>query len=146
MSTSPSEAADHSALSADDLAEEQFRHVQRRLFRLLEEPDRPLLAIDACTIPAEQLDALLAQFAANAAEEPMRNLVFALTDRDTITPDDQQRQDQNELGFQAFRDTAMTQGFEGSVATLCLQDRNTELAALKRVLNATNGSFAPLSS
>lgn len=122
-----------SQLAASD--QDQAAHMRRRLFRTLDHPERPIIAIDCATVGLDEFQSTTQQFQNDMDVRNRSNLVLAVPDQKSFA--DLPAFD----CIQAVKQSAFENGFEGKVSWLLIEEPISELKALKNLVDRLGGKW-----
>ena len=112
---------------------EERRHMRRRLFRALDEPEMPLIAVDCGAMSSDAMRDVLDRFATSPQLRHCYNLALAIpADEDWLAGETAQ-------WVEDFKSVVFERGFEEKVARIWLHDRRCEWAALTQYVNQYGG-------
>ena len=124
-----------SKTAATGFAQDEVAHMGRRLFRTLEQPDRPMIAIDCGSISLEMLKATTDRFLTDETLRGSRNLVLA------VPTDESFSQSQAFDLIQSVKQSAFENGFDGKVSWLLIEEPSTEIPALQTLARRQGGKW-----
>ena len=118
-----------------EINQDEVAHMRRRLFRTLEDPNLPMVAIDCNSVSTELLNTLGDQFFSDADFRQINNLVLAI-------PDDDAFADTPTFDWiQHAKQTAFDNGFDEKVSWLLIENPEEELVALKTLVAQQGGQW-----
>ncbi len=115
--------------------EEETAHMRRRLFRTLDHPDRRIIAIDCDSVEVDQIHETSDVFLNDPAFRENHNLVLAVPENASFA---------NSPSFdwvQSIKQRAFENGLDGKVSWLLIQHPESELTALKNLVEQQGGQW-----
>lgn len=120
---------------ASSFPQDEVAHMRRRLFRTLEQPDRPIIAIDCGCISVELLQATTDRFLGEDSLRESHNLVLAVPTDDSFT------RSQAFDVIQSVKQSAFENGFDGKVSWLLIENSATEIESLRALVRCQGGKW-----
>ncbi|TWT74164.1 hypothetical protein [Allorhodopirellula solitaria] len=115
--------------------DEQIAYMRRRLFRTLDRPDRCIIAIDCGSLNIDQIHETTDLFLNDSSCREKNNLVLAV-------PADLSCTDASRFEWvQTLKQRAFENGLDGKVSWLLIHHPDSELAALKSLVNQQRGQW-----
>lgn len=121
--------------AASGFGQDEVAHMGRRLFRTLEQPDRPMIGIDCGSISVELLKATTDRFLTDRTLRDSHNLVLA------VPTDESFSQSQAFDVIQSVKQSAFENGFDGKVSWLLIEEPSTEIPALQTLAGRQGGNW-----
>lgn len=115
--------------------QEQVAHMRRRLFRTLDQPDRPIIAIDCGSVTMDVLGSMTQKFLDDVDFRDSHNLVLAIPKGSSFV--DSPAFD----CIQNVKHSAFENGYDGKLSWLLIDEPDVELAALENLVTRQGGKW-----
>lgn len=115
--------------------DDEIAHMRRRLFRTLDHPELPMIAIDCGTVDADQLHSASDQFLNDPSFRENHNLVLALPTDSSFAST------ATSHWVESLKQRAFENGLDGQISWLLIQQSDVELTALQCLVDQQGGRW-----